>query len=84
MEAKTIWSKNGNKKTIPEFQNRLIEITKLTKQWHVIYEPPTKAPQRIEITIVGTVSNAVKDLDWKVKSKETEFNKDAREEWQRG
>ena len=83
LRAKTTWSKNGKKKTIPKFQDRLIEIIKLTKQWHVQDEPPTKAPQMIEMPIVGTLSNSVKDLDLKSESKEKEFNKDARKEWQR-
>ena len=47
VEVKTKWSKNGNNKTIPEFQDRLIEIIKITKQWHVPGEPHTTAPQRI-------------------------------------
>ena len=46
MEAKTTWSNNGNNKTIPEFQDRLIEIIKLTKQFHDPDEPPTAAPQK--------------------------------------
>ena len=47
MGSKTTWSNNGKKKTIPELQDRLIEIIKLTKQWHVPDEPPTTAPHRI-------------------------------------
>ena len=43
VEAKTTWSKNGKKKTIPELQDLLIEIIKPTKQWHVPDEPPTAA-----------------------------------------
>ena len=82
VEAKTTWSNNGKKKIIPELQDRLVEIIKLTKQWHVLYEPPTTAPHRIEIRIVGTLSNAVKGLDIKAKTKEIEFNKDVRKEWQ--
>ena len=78
VEAKSTWSKNGKKKTIPEFQDRLIQIIKLTKQWHVSDEPPTITPQIIEIPIVGALSNAVKDLDRKAKAKETESNKDVR------
>ena len=35
VEAKTTWYKNGKKKTIAELQDHLIEIIKLTKQWHV-------------------------------------------------
>ena len=61
----------------------MIEIIKLTKQWHVLDEPPTTAPQRIEMPIVGKLSNSVKDLDRKARSKETEFNKYVRKEWQR-
>ena len=61
----------------------MIEIIKLTKKWHVLDKPPTKAPQRIEIPIVGALSDAVKELYRKAKAKETEFNKDARKEWQR-
>ena len=83
VEAKTTWYKNRKKKTIPEFQYRLIEIIKLTKQWQVLDEPPTVAPQRIEIPMVGKLSNAVKDLDRKAKAKETEFNKDEWKEWKR-
>ena len=74
-EAKTTWYKNVNKKTTPELQDRLIEIIKLTKQWHVLYEPPTTTPQRIEIPIVGTLSNIVKGLDRKANSKEIDFQK---------
>ena len=48
VEDKTTWSKNIKKKTIPEFQDRLIEIIKLTKQWHVPDEPPKIDPQKIE------------------------------------
>ena len=59
----------------------MIDIIKVTKQWHVPDEPPTKSPQRIEIPIVGTLSITVKDLDQKAKAKETDFNKDARKEW---
>ena len=81
-EAKTTWYKNGKKKTIAELQDHLIEIIKLTKQWHVPDEPPTTAPQRIEMPILGTLSNPVKDLDRKAKAKETEFNKDAQKYWQ--
>ena len=55
VEAKTTWSKNGKKKTIPELQDSFIEIIKLTKQWHVPDEPPTTAPERIEMPIVGTL-----------------------------
>ena len=36
---------------------------KSRKKWHVLDEPPTTAPQRIEISIVGTLSNSVKELD---------------------
>ena len=78
VESKTTWSNNGKKKNIPELQDRLIELIKLTKQWHAPYEPPTTAPHRMEISIVGTLSNTVKDLYWKAKSKETEFDKYAR------
>ena len=78
MEAKITWSKKEKNKTIPELQDRFIEIIKLTKQWHVPDEPPTTAAQRIEIPIVGILSNVVKDLYRKAKAKETEFNKDAR------
>ena len=35
VEAKTTWSKNGKKKTIPELPDCLIEIIKLTKQWNI-------------------------------------------------
>ena len=38
--------------------------------------------QRIEMPIVGKLSTAVNDLDQKAKSKEIEFNKDARKYWQ--
>ena len=31
VEAKTKWSKNGKEKTIPQLQEHLIEIIKLTK-----------------------------------------------------
>ena len=65
-------------------QDRFIGIIKLTKKWHVPDEPPTTAPQRIEMPIVGTLSNAGKDLNRKAKDKDTEFNKYARKEWQRG
>ena len=82
MEAKTTWSKNGNKKTIAYFQDRLIDIITLTKKWHILDEPPTTALQRIEIPIVGTLSNSFKYLYRKEKSKEKEFNKDAQKEWQ--
>ena len=47
VEAKTTCSKNLKKKTILELQDRFIEIIKLTKQWHIPYEPPKAAPQRI-------------------------------------
>ena len=67
----------------PRLQDSFIEIIKLTKQWHVLDEPPTTAPQRIEMPILGTLSSSVKDLDRKAKSKETDFNKDARKYWQR-
>ena len=83
MEAKTTWSKNVKNKNIPEFQDLLIEIIKLTKQWYVPDERPTTDPQRIEMTIVGTLSNVVKDLDQKAKAKDTEFNKNAQKECQR-
>ena len=56
-------------KTTPELQDRLIDIIKLTKQWHVPDEPTTTTPQRIEIPIVVTLSNAVKYLDRKEKAK---------------
>ena len=78
VEAKTTRSKNGKKKNIPELQARLIEIIKLNKQWHVPDEHPMAAPQRIEIPIVGTLLNSVKDLDQKSKAKETYFKKDVR------
>ena len=39
VESKTIWSKNGKKKTITELQDLLIEIIKLSKQCHVPDEP---------------------------------------------
>ena len=68
LEAKSIWSNNGKKKNIPELQDRLIEIIKLTKQWHVPDGPPTTTPQKIEMPIVGAFSNAVKDLDQKANS----------------
>ena len=58
-------------------------MIKLTKQLHVPDEPPTKAPQRTEIPIVGTLSNIVKDLDQKAKDKETYIKNDARKEWKR-
>ena len=45
------------------------EIIKLTKQWHVPDEPPTAAPQRIEMTIVGTLSNAVNGIYRKAEAK---------------
>ena len=83
VEAKTTWSRNGKKKTIPKLQDSYIEIIKLTKQWYVPDEPPTTAPQRIEMPILGTLSNSVKYLDRKAKAKDTEFNKDARKYWQR-
>ena len=54
VEAKTTCYKNGKKKTVPELRDRLIEIIKLTKQFHVPDEPPTAALQRIEMPIVGT------------------------------
>ena len=60
MEAKTTWSKNGKNKTIPELQDFLIDIMRHTKQWHVPDENPTTAPQRVEMKIVGTLSNTVK------------------------
>ena len=41
------------------------------------------APQKIEIPMVETLSNTVKDLDRKAKAKDTEFRKDARKECQR-
>ena len=72
VESKTTWSNNGKKKTIPELQDCLIEIIKLTKQWHVPDEPPTTAPQRIEMPIGGKLFNSVKELYWKAKYKETE------------
>ena len=59
-------------------QDRLIEIIKLTKQWNIPDEPPTTAPQRTEMEIVATLSNAVKDLDRKAKAKETDLNKDVK------
>ena len=62
MEAKTTWSKNENKETIPELQDRLIEIIKLIKQWHAPDEPPMIAPKRIEMKIVETLLNEFKDL----------------------
>ena len=55
VEAQTICSKNVKKKTTPELQDHLIEIIKLTKQWNVLDEPPTTAPHRIEIPILGTL-----------------------------
>ena len=76
VEAKTTCYKKGNKKTIPELQDRLIEIIKLTKKWYVPDDPPTTAPQMIEIPIVETLWNAVKCLDRKAKDKWTDFNKD--------
>ena len=82
MEAKTTWYKNRKNKNIPEVQDSFIEIIKFTKQWHVPDEPPTTAKQRIEMPIVGTLSNTVKDLDRKAKAKETEFKNHARKEWQ--
>ena len=78
MEAKTTWSKKLKKENITEFQDSLIEIINLTKQWHVTDEPPMTAPQRIEMPIVGTSSNAVKDLYRKAKAKEIDYKKDAR------
>ena len=83
VEAKTAWSNNLKKKNIPELQDRFIEIIKLTKQWHVLDEPPTTYPHRIEIPMVRTLSNAVNDLDRKAKAKQIEFNKNVRKEWQR-
>ena len=82
LEDKTTQYNNRKKKTIPQLQDRLIEIIKLTKKWHVPDEPSTKAPQRIEISIVGTLSSSVKELYWKTNSKEKVFKNDAREEWQ--
>ena len=77
MEDKTTWSKNGKKKNIPELQDCVIEIFKLAKQWHAPDEPPMTAPQRMDMPIVWTLSNAFKDLDRNAKSKETQFNEDA-------
>ena len=57
-------------------------MIKVTKQWHVPDEPPTTAPQRIEMSIVGPLSNEVTDLYRKTKAKETEFNKDGQKECQ--
>ena len=57
----------------------MIKIIKLTKKWHVPDEPPTKSTKRIEMPIVGTLSNSVKDLDRKSKSKKKSWRK----EWQR-
>ena len=82
LEAKTKWSKNGNKKTIPKLQDRFIDIIKLTKKWHVLDEPPTIAPQGIEISIVGKLSNAVNDLYRQEKAKDKCFNRDSGKEWQ--
>ena len=78
--AKTTWSKNGKKKTIPELQERLIEIIRLTKGMPVPDEPPTTAPQRVQLPIVGTLSYAVREFDRKAKEKETEFNMDAQKD----
>ena len=39
--------------------------------------------KRIEMPIVGKLSNALKGLDRKSKSKETDFKKNTRTEWQR-
>ena len=47
LRAKTTWSKNGKKKTIPKCQDRLIEIIKLTKQWNIPDETHMTATQRI-------------------------------------
>ena len=43
VEANTTCYKNGKNKTNPYLQDLLIEIIKLTKQWHVLDEPPTTA-----------------------------------------
>ena len=69
VEAKSICPKNENKKTIPEFQDPLIDIIKLTMKWHVPDEPPTASPQRMDFPIVGKLSNRVKDLYQKAESK---------------
>ena len=61
----------------------MIDIIKITKQWHVPDEYPKIAPQRMDMPILGTLSNAVNDLYWRLKAKETDFNKDKRKEWQR-
>ena len=49
----------------------MIEIIKLTKQWHVPDQTTTTYPHRIKMPIVETLSNAVKYLDTKAKAKET-------------
>ena len=81
VKAKITWSKDRKEDTIPELQQRLIEIIKLMKGWPVPDEPPTTAPHWIAMLVVGTLLNVVKDLDPKAKVKETEFNVDARKKW---
>ena len=82
VKAKTTWSNNGKKKTIPELQDCLVETIKLTKQWHAPDEPPMTDPQRTEIPIVDTSSNTFNYLDGKANTKMTEFNKDTLKECQ--
>ena len=61
----------------------MVDIIKLNKQLIVPDEPPETAPQRIEIPIIETLSNAIKDLYRKAKDEDTGFNKDALKEWLR-
>jgi len=81
VDAQTTWSKDGKKKTIPQLQQRLIEIIALTRGFEIRDKPPTKVPQRKQTAILGTLTNKVREMDAERVATEEEFDLKARHLW---
>ena len=69
MECETRWTVNGHELTITELTNRLKEliIMQHKKKWVVPYKPAVLVPQRKNITLLGTATRQVGELDKKSK-----------------
>jgi hypothetical protein len=83
VEAHTTWSKDGEKKTIPELQRRLIEIINLAKKekWKIPDNPPSKVPVRKSWTPVGTITKMAIKLGTERDDMAANLDKRARVEW---
>lgn len=81
VDAQTTWSKDGKKKTIPQLQQRLLEIIAITRGFEIRDKPPTKVPQRKQTAILGTLTNKVREMDAERVATEEEFDLKARHLW---